>query len=120
MTKFLLLAVTCIVAGQLSAQPARDHDVAVWISEALAQIQSVRVGMTRGELQTQFTTEGGLSTGLRRTYVFRRCTLIKVDVEFEPVARPARDADGRVTLVEADQDVIKGISKPYLGLSVQD
>ena len=60
-------------------------------------------GMTRADLLKVFTTEGGLSTGLNRTYVYRECQYIKVDVDFEPVGRPARDAEGRVTLVEANE-----------------
>jgi hypothetical protein len=76
--------------------------------------------MTRAELLNVFTTEGGLSTGLNRTYVYRKCPYIKVDVEFKPVGRPARDKDGRVTLVEASGDVITKISRPYLEWSVLD
>ena len=41
-----------------------------------------------------FTTEEGLSTGLNRTYVYRECPYIRVNLEFEPVGRPARDAEG--------------------------
>ena len=67
-----------------------------------------------------FTTEGGLSIGLRRTYVFRECPYFKVDVEFESVGRPPRDPDGRVTLDESPSDVIKTISKPYLAWSIAD
>lgn len=76
--------------------------------------------MTRAELLKVFTTEGGLSTGLNRKYVYRECPYIKVDVEFEPVGRPARDTQERVTLLEADRDVIKNISKPYLEWSILD
>jgi len=76
--------------------------------------------MTRADLLKVFTMEGGLSTGLNRTYVYRECPYIKVAVEFEPVGRPARDAAGRLTLIEAGQDVIKKISKPYLEWPVID
>jgi hypothetical protein len=83
-------------------------------------MQSVKVGRTRADLLKVFTTEGGLSTGLRRTYAYRECPYFKVDVEFEPVGRPARDAEGRVTLEESDADVIKSISRPYLDWSIAD
>jgi len=83
-------------------------------------MQTVKVGMTRADLLKVFTTEGGLSSGLNRTYVYRQCPLIKVDVEFEPVGRPARDGEGRVTLIEANEDVIKKVSKPYLEWGVTD
>jgi len=83
-------------------------------------MQTVKVGMTRADLLKVFTTEGGISTGLTRTYVYRKCQLIKVDVEFEPVGRPERDAEGRGTLIEVDEDVIKKVSKPYLDWGVTD
>jgi len=76
--------------------------------------------MTRGRLLEVFTTEGGLSTGLQRTYVFRECPYIKVNVKFTAVGRPERDTDGRVTLEESNLDVIKEISAPYLAWSVAD
>jgi hypothetical protein len=81
---------------------------------------TIKAGMMRADLVKVFTTEGGLSTGLSRTYVYRRCPYFKVDVEFEPVGRPARDKAGRVTLVESEKDVIKKISSPYLALIVVD
>jgi hypothetical protein len=83
-------------------------------------MNTIEVGMTRGELLRIFMTEGGLSTGLMRTYVYRRCPYMKVNVEFEPVGRPARDAEGRVTLVESDEDLITQLSEPYLAWIVAD
>ncbi len=104
-----------LTASALSGQsPSQPQEPTEWIAHSLKEIQTVKVGMTRADLLKVFTTEGGLSTGLNRTYVYRKCQLIKVDVEFEPVGRPARDADGRVTLIEANEDVIKRVSKPYL------
>jgi hypothetical protein len=83
-------------------------------------MQTIKPGMTRKELLLVFTTEGGLSTPLRRTFVSRDCPYFKVDVEFEAVGRPSRDSDGRVTMVEGDQDRIIEISRPYLQFSVLD
>ena len=91
-----------------------------WVAESLKLMQSVKPGMTRADLLRVFTTEGGLSTGLQRTYVYRECPYFKVDVEFEAVGRPPRDVEGRVTLVESEADTIKTISKPYLQFSVLD
>ncbi|HXK03483.1 MAG TPA: hypothetical protein VMS37_13850 [Verrucomicrobiae bacterium] len=76
--------------------------------------------MTRKDLLEVFTTEGGLSTGLQRTYVSRECEYFKIDVEFEAVGRPSRDEQGRVTLVEDDRDVIVKISRTYLDFSHMD
>ena len=108
---FVLLLTVSIVPAQCPQKSQRQTE---WIASRLKEMQQIKVGMTRADLLKVFTTEGGLSTGLNRTYVYRECPYIKVDVEFEAVGRPARDADGRVTLVEANEDVITKISKPYL------
>src|SRR5262245_11285252 len=106
MTKRLLLIVTSLTLlltnTALEAQsPQKSQGQTEWVANSLKEIQTIKVGMTRTDLLKVFTTEGGLSTGLTRTYVYRECPYIKVDVEFEPVGRPARDKNGRVTLVEA-------------------
>jgi hypothetical protein len=91
-----------------------------WVRHVLARMQSIKPGMTRRDLKSVFTTEGGISTGLQRTYISRDCPYFKVDVEFHAIGRPERDVNGRVTLVENDGDIIQEISKPYLQFSVMD
>jgi hypothetical protein len=113
----VLLLTTSTVPAQ---SPPESQSPTEWIANSLKEIQKIKVGMTRGDLLKVFTTEGGLSTGLTRTFVYRECPYIKVDVEFKPVGRPARNADGRVTLVESKEDVISNISKPYLEWMVID
>lgn len=117
----LLFGLWCLSGYEVAAQPVqRDAVLTTRIVEALREISTIEVGMTRRELSVLFGTEGGLSTALRRTYVYRRCPYIKVDVEFEPVGRPTRDSEGRVTLREADEDIIARVSRPYLAWSVMD
>jgi len=115
---FLVLLLTTSTAPAQS--PQKSQGPTEFIANSLREIQKIKVGMTRADLLKVFTTEGGLSTGLTRTYVYRECPYIKVDVEFEPVGRPARNAEGRVTLVESGEDVIRTISKPYLAWMVID
>ena len=91
-----------------------------WIAASLREMEQIKVGMTRADLLKVFTTEGGLSTGLQRKFVYRDCPYIKVDVEFEPVGRPARDRNGRVTLEEDRRDIITKISQQYLEWSIMD
>jgi hypothetical protein len=83
-------------------------------------MQTIKPGMTREALLTVFMTEGGISAGLRRTFVSRDCPLFKVDVEFQAVGRPNRDGNGRVTLVEGSQDIILKISRPHFWFGVVD
>jgi hypothetical protein len=129
-SRVVLLAVLSGVAvgGAISLRPteqanrvqAFDKDHAAWVAESLKRMQTIKAGMTRTELLKVFTTEGGLSTGLQRTFVSQDCPYFKVDVEFEAVGRPSRDSDGRVTLVEGSQDIIVKISRPYLQFSIMD
>ena len=108
------------VSAQSSQSPPEAQEQTAWVAQSLKEMQTVKAGMTRADLLKVFTTEGGLSTGLNRTFVYRKCRLIKVDVEFEPIGRPARDDKGRVTLIEANEDVIRKVSKPYLEWGVLD
>ena len=116
----LLCALALIVSAQSFQESRKSEENTKWISDSLREMKTIEVGRTRADLLKVFTTEGGLSTGLRRTYVYRKCPYTKVDVEFEAVGRPARDAEGRVTLEESDKDTIKSISKPYLEWSIVD
>jgi hypothetical protein len=122
----VLLAGVSIVATQAfqaTAQSGREQsaeDHTVWVAQALKRMQTIKPSMTRENLLTVFTTEGGLSTALQRTFVSRDCPYFKVDVEFRAVNRPNRDANGRVTFVEDGQDVILKISRPYLQFAVAD
>jgi len=82
------------------------------IASVLKQCQTIKPGMTRAELSKVFSTEGGLSTVTHRSYVYRDCPYVKVDVDFAPsVAKQD---------VERPTDVVTRISKPYLGWSIAD
>ncbi len=83
-------------------------------------MEAVRPGMTREELLKVFKTEGGLSTGLHRTFVSQDCPYFKVDVDFEAVGRPDQGEDGRVTLEEDSRDIIVKVSRPYLQFTIAD
>jgi hypothetical protein len=103
------ILIACVVIGvahtfQAVAQTGKGQfapDHVVWVEQSLRRMQTIMPGMTRETLLTVFTTEGGLSTGLQRTFVSRDCPYFKVDVEFRAVGRPDRDEKGRVTLVES-------------------
>ena len=123
LTLLLIIATSGSTAARLmrsaSQEPcAQEHQA--WVTRALEKMENIKPGMTRGDLLTVFTTEGGLSTGLHRTFVSRDCHYFKVDVDFQAVGRPNRDADGRVTLYEDRRDIIVKVSRPYLQFSILD
>ena len=111
----ILLLFLCAAA---SAQSNSEAEFTRRIADAIRETSTITVGMTRGDLIRVFTVEGGLSTRAQRTYVFRRCPYIKVDVEFQ--VEHLRDSEGRIPLPESDEDVIRRISRPYLAWTISD
>lgn len=106
-----MLAATSLAATQTTET---DKEHAKWIASVMDSMQTIKPGMTREDLLKVFTTEGGLSFRLRRTYVYKECPYIKVTVEFEAVENPE---DG---LTERPGDKIVKISVPFLQYSVTD
>lgn len=103
----LCLGVVIVSASGQSGSAARNH--CAWVQESLDQIETVQVGMFRADLERLFTTEGGISSRSQRTYVYRGCPYIKVDVEFAPSEQNQNSAD-RITK----------ISRPYIARSIAD
>jgi hypothetical protein len=81
-------------------------------------METVKPGMTRWDLLKVFRTEGGISTGLRQTFVSQDCPYFKVDVEFKSGAGP--DKPGAVILPQDNRDIIVKVSKPYLQFTIAD
>jgi hypothetical protein len=116
-----LLCVPLFVAITMSTgcvQRQRQLDHAAWVADALRRMQTIKPGMTRTDLLKVFKTEGGIPTTLHRTFVSRDWPYFKVDVEFQAVGRPNRDASGRVTMVDGSKDRIVKISRPYVQFSI--
>lgn len=115
----IFLCITCSVTALAQSDYERDtsgfdKQHTEWIATALKSIQTVKVGMTRSDLMKVFTTEGGLEfkseTTSQRTYVYRRCPYIKVDVKMA-ISGPDRDLP---------TDKIIETSRPYLDWSIMD
>jgi hypothetical protein len=124
-TLLLVLSITASCSSwyrsaRAASQEASAQERNEWVGRVLQRMESVKPGMTRKNLLEVFMTEGGLSTGLQRTYGSRDCPFFKVDVEFEAVGRPSKDADGRVTVIQDDRDIIIKISRPYLAWPASD
>lgn len=105
-----VMAVGAITQFSAAAPSEIDREYTKWIDSAMRSMRTIKIGMTRAELLTIFTTEGGLSTTSRRTYVYRHCPYIKVDVTFAAASRNE----------ELPTDKILEISRPYLDWSVMD
>jgi hypothetical protein len=91
-----------------------DRELTNQISATLTECQKIKPGMTRAQLSEVFDTEGGLSTAKDRTYVYRRCWYIKIDVHFT-LSDPKQSVEE-----ERGTDVISAVSKPYLQWWIAD
>jgi hypothetical protein len=106
-----LVAVIAIAQSEYQQSPSDiDRKHTEWIAVTLRTMQTIKLGMTRSDLMKVFATEGGLSTTSQRTYVYRRCPYIKVDVKFAASSRGE----------ELPTDKIIQVSRPYLEWSVMD
>ncbi len=115
----LLWLAASMALGQESVRPAPqrseiDLERTKWVESVMRSIFTIKPGATRKDLLTVFTEEGGLSTRTERTYVYKRCPYIKVDVVFAPVG----DLEEGFTEMPADK--ITTISRPYLDYGVRD
>jgi hypothetical protein len=109
-TFFTATLILCSFPTPSFADRSVDKNLTQQISGILKECESVKPGMTRAELLKVFTTEGGMSTQIWRTFVHSRCPYIKVDVEFAPTK------SGQ----EQTTDIITKISKPYLAWTIID
>ena len=114
------IAIGYACSFQANAQTTDPSDARVmWVGQALVRMLTIKPGMTRGDLLKVFTTEGGISNRVHRTYVSRDCLYFKVDVEFREVGPPGRNGD-QLQFGESSSDIILKISRPYLNFSIGD
>jgi hypothetical protein len=103
--------------------PAQNEPVSShvdWVAQVLKRIQTIRVGMSRDDLMRVFTIEGGLSTGLNRTFVSQDCPYFKIDVTFRRASTQASGEHGMDEFAEFGNDIIESVSRPYLQFSIMD
>ena len=116
----LILSTSLLGAPPTTQPPAPaetitvDKNLTKQISDILKESQKIKPGTTRAELMRAFTTEGGLSTAKQRTYIYRGCPYIKINVEFT-LSDPKQSV-----LDERPTDIVSEASQPYLEWSVMD
>lgn len=88
----------------------------------MLRMESIKSGMTRGDLLQVFAHQGGFYSPLdpHQIYVSRDCPYFKVEIVFQSVRRPSDDADFATRTRGDERDVIKTVSRPYLGWAVTD
>ena len=110
-TLVVLLCSIVALASAMDAPKCTSADHTQWLVSSLREMETIHVGMTRQDFLKVFKPQTGFfsSTRFKGVYAYRDSPYIKVDVEFaSPEGAP-------VTGPETPQDVIKSISRPYLG-----
>ena len=85
-----------------STQQQQGHQE--WVRRSLEEMQTVKPGMTRGDLEKVFVGEGGLHASDSQTYLYRGCLYFKVSVKFQlagsGLAWPANPKDKIVSITQ--------------------
>jgi hypothetical protein len=115
----LLLFAASVMPAQKSIGPAQrgseiEQEHTKWVESVMRSILTIKMGATRKDLLKILAEEGGISSRTHRTYVYKQCPYIKVDVEFAPVGNQDNRFD------EMPEDRVIAISRPYLEYSVFD
>ncbi len=106
--------ILCSFGTPSFADGSVDKNLTQQVSDILKECEKIKPGMTRADLLKVFTIEGGFSTVKQRTFVYRSCPIIKVDVDFAP-SDPKQNV-----LEERPTDTVSKISKPYLEWIIVD
>jgi hypothetical protein len=117
---FVPVVLCAVVAVAGSAAPRTAHspnleDHQEWVAQSLLEMQTIKVGMTRGDLNKVFVGEGGLFSSASRTYIYRGCPYFKVRVGFKPEGARFSPATGtKFGLEDNPKDKIVSISEPVV------
>lgn len=102
----LVFLIQPFAANRLAAQRAADCDSCALLDEVWRVVLQYAPGTPRSTVERDFLPDGGLQpAGNASRYIFKKCSLIKIDIEF------ARTDDQSVN---APTDRIVKVSRPYL------
>jgi hypothetical protein len=113
---FALATVTLLHSRSTAGQRTTPEKQAriQWVEKCLKDLQSIKPGMTRGQMLKILGEEGGLYSPGWGHYVHKECPYFKVDIEFAFT----RDKDGRGQWKPDDK--ITKVTRPYIDWSVMD
>ena len=107
LTGALVVAVILLTSLGSSRHTTAAQDNCGVIEEALQETGKLKPGMTRDKVEVSFVFDGGMQFERTSRYTFKKCSFIKVDVEFAE-----HGADSPKEFLASDR-VVK-VSQPYL------
>ena|ERR1019366_8657870 len=103
----------CVALLRAQAEAPRAHpdtDRAKWVEKCLRDFESIKTGMTRGEIEGKLSTDGGIQSVSPVRFAHPACGYFKIDVEFEF----KRDAADQNRAIQGNGDKATRVSKPYI------
>ncbi|MEI6860936.1 MAG: hypothetical protein WCL04_01625 [Verrucomicrobiota bacterium] len=105
-----ILGISLLHAADQSPKAEMNKDGSAWVQRCLADFQTIKVGMTRSQVESKFTQDGGVSTPGETCFTHPTCPYFKISVEFDFQRNPA---DQGRAIWGKDNKIIR-VSKPYL------
>jgi len=117
MKAVVLVAVVCscmLLFRQAPRQSAKsEQPCCALVKTALDDMNQIKVGMTRRELELHLDPDGGLQFAGEGRYVYPQCEYIKVDIQFKPAPPPKGE-------VLSPEDTVTKVSRPYIAYPARD
>jgi hypothetical protein len=108
---------TALLYAQSQAPSTKaDADRAAWVENCLKDFETIKPGMTRGDIEKKLRMDGGLHTPLEVRFVHPACQLFKIDVQFDF----KRDAADQGRAIWGKDDKATKVSKPYIERPIGD
>jgi hypothetical protein len=105
----------CLAQGEY-AKRTPNKECAAWVSKCLTDFQSIKPGMTRGEIQKKFPMDGGVQDFSLIRFAHPECDYFKIDVEFDS----KRNANDQNRAINDSNDKVTKVSKPYIETPYMD
>ncbi|HUG67855.1 MAG TPA: hypothetical protein VMM76_08885 [Pirellulaceae bacterium] len=105
-----VLSATLLYAQSQPTASAKDKDHTRWVEMCLTDLEAIKIGMTRAEVESKLQMDGGLQAVSPVRFAHPSCPYFKLDVEFEF----QRDASDQNRAVRGRDDAVKRISRPYV------
>ena len=114
------LVVLVLCSAVIAVPPARaESDQArserrAWLERCIKDFQSIKPGLTRGQVDKLLRHDGGLMQATHWRYRHPDCDYFKVDVDY------AMKPDAAGGFVASANDRVVAVSKPYLEWPIDD
>ncbi len=87
---------------------SKEHNA--WVEKCLKDFESIKIGMTRKEIDKVFPLAGGIQSASPGRYIHPTCPYFHIDIEFDF----KRDKANQGRAITSDDDQVISVSKPYI------